>query len=100
MQIGKYLIIFFITAFSSAAFAEYYLVGKSSCDQAYNQYNNTRKDYKDSGAYQHTQFTQYSQYSQSNTHTNYYNFHEKTFNLDLITGDDDPYAYPGMNIDH
>jgi hypothetical protein len=97
MRIGKFFLIIYIAIFSTTSFAEYYFVGNSaSCNQRYNN-----KIYKDSGSF--SQFSQFSQNKYNKYNNKYiytYNSHETTYNLDLITGDDDPYTYPGMNIDN
>ena len=78
------LLAFFLTTFSMSSFAEYYFVGKGACSD-----KRTPAHYKDEGSFNNRYSTNVS-----------YNYYEKTYNLDLITGDDDPYVYPGMNIDN
>lgn len=99
MPIGKIFSIFCLMIVSTATFAEYYFVG----DTCAKKYNN--RIYKDTGSLSQNKYNyKYNtHYSQTRTYSYSYNstsYTHTTYNLDLITGDDDPYVYPGMNIDH
>ena len=84
--------------FPLSTFAEYYFV-KSNIQKKSCRCNYFMHSYRKNKMLVHKHISQHTKLIRRHDSTIYLPCREKNYNLDMITGDDDPYIYPGMNID-